>query len=857
MRLAVLIWLGIAVSCFGQPIYWPVMGDNSWFVDSVAGNDANSGRSPSAPYQTVTTLLTNNLIGANIYLKRGSIFRESFRIPTNSFVQPYGIVNYKPFGTFDGKIDNRPIISGAVVLTNAQFTLQSGSVYKYPITPPVWSATNANGIITASNVCMVWANDLRLGATPMDGGATSIVSCAAITPSWFYDNTNNILYIHKADGTTPVGDGVTYEASLRALCLYGGDGYTLFDLQSEKGYNDKNNLNDNAFDGEAGGISISCIFRQGYNHVAGVANNVDTRNNLVFNSCLIGDSDYLKINVAPTTFVAFKSSVTAPFPTVYLTNCGVYQITNNSFVIGYFAHHSGVGNFVNCFSSNCYVMNTRYGASCAFPSEDLESPMGFTAINCSLAINQSGKSQLFTDVKTYGCTNALQGVPTNVSNCKLYDVVSTGLITTTNTGVTNTIFHGAQMAFAIETDAGFLKSASNTYSGANGFYFSTTATSNSVAYSDFNDYFGIGSVFASGLPTNNSYAQWKVAFPTLDVHSVTTDPGITSPWYPSNYLMAVAADIPQMVVQPVNATVLLTNTFTVSALAQGFPTLLYQWQHAGTNLAGATQTSYSKVITNGDEGNYAVIVTNDLGSCTSSIAVLTITQPFIQYPTNLAGFPAISWWCVSSNYVTNAGVLSMADLNTNHFDLTNRSAANTMPARTAAGLNGLDYITINNDGGAPFHVSDLQSAIYTSSQPHEVVMVLSVSNVGVIGNTYVYNSKDSAHQNAVVEKIGIGFIPFAGNTFTASTVDVTNKWIVLDTVYNTTLTLFTNNVSGATGNGSQTCNGFTLGNRYDLAGPSSGYWGTFAECVTFGSVLSTTARSNLFVYFTNKYNLPP
>ncbi len=81
------------------------------------------------------------------------------------------------------------------------------------------------------------------------------------------------------------------------------------------------------------------------------------------------------------------------------------------------------------------------------------------------------------------------------------------------------------------------------------------------------------------------------------------------------------------------------ETLILSADAGGTPTLAYQWRKNGTNLPGATATSYTKPnLGVADEGNYDVVITNAFGAVTSSIAIISIqsqTFPVInQHPTN-------------------------------------------------------------------------------------------------------------------------------------------------------------------------------------------------------------------------------
>jgi hypothetical protein len=61
--------------------------------------------------------------------------------------------------------------------------------------------------------------------------------------------------------------------------------------------------------------------------------------------------------------------------------------------------------------------------------------------------------------------------------------------------------------------------------------------------------------------------------------------------------------------------------------ANGTPTLGYQWQKEGTNLAAATGTSLTLAgVQTNQAGNYTVVVTNGWGSTTSRVAVLVVNR---------------------------------------------------------------------------------------------------------------------------------------------------------------------------------------------------------------------------------------
>ena len=85
---------------------------------------------------------------------------------------------------------------------------------------------------------------------------------------------------------------------------------------------------------------------------------------------------------------------------------------------------------------------------------------------------------------------------------------------------------------------------------------------------------------------------------------------------------------PTFTTQPVAATVNLTQSFTLSALATGTPTPTYQWYKDNVAITGATSTSYtvsSAVSANG--GEYKVVATNTLNGASSSVDsnIVTVT----------------------------------------------------------------------------------------------------------------------------------------------------------------------------------------------------------------------------------------
>jgi hypothetical protein len=108
-----------------------------------------------------------------------------------------------------------------------------------------------------------------------------------------------------------------------------------------------------------------------------------------------------------------------------------------------------------------------------------------------------------------------------------------------------------------------------------------------------------------------------------------------------------------------SAMVMSGTTFTLKSDAYGVPPLAFQWRHAGTNLSGATTTSYTKSnVTVRDTGNYDVVVTNASGSITGSPLAMTI----LDLPPNATNDLRLllkfdeSTGLVAANSSTNSGV---------------------------------------------------------------------------------------------------------------------------------------------------------------------------------------------------------
>ena len=82
---------------------------------------------------------------------------------------------------------------------------------------------------------------------------------------------------------------------------------------------------------------------------------------------------------------------------------------------------------------------------------------------------------------------------------------------------------------------------------------------------------------------------------------------------------------PYILAEPNPQTVTAGQNASFSVAANGAALLAYQWQFNGSDIFGATTSSYTKInAQNADQGNYSVIITNSAGSTSSAPAFLTV-----------------------------------------------------------------------------------------------------------------------------------------------------------------------------------------------------------------------------------------
>lgn len=235
------------------------------------------------------------------------------------------------------------------------------------------------------------------------------------------------------------------------------------------------------------------------------------------------------------------------------------------------------------------------------------------------------------------------------------------------------------------------------------------------------------------------------------------------------------------------------------------------------------------------------------------------------WPTNIPGVTCYAWWEPSiSAYVTNAGVATLSNLTSmgSALDL-KQSSVGFSPTAHPNGIGSYPTLDFGLSGA-----TWLTSALYTSPQPHEVVMLLSLTNNGnavqtIIGGTNE-NTQTYTHQ---LDFGSSGTLDIKLNNVghTVTTLLKTNQWKIIDVVFNNnSSTVYTNGVQGGAATWDVTDGeaGFCLGRNlvYNSTHINAAVVALFTFTnQTLGASAWSPARSNAFYYLTNRYGLqlPP
>ena len=161
-----------------------------------------------------------------------------------------------------------------------------------------------------------------------------------------------------------------------------------------------------------------------------------------------------------------------------------------------------------------------------------------------------------------------------------------------------------------------------TVSAGSGASFSVTATGTAtLAYQWKKGTANISGATAATYSITNAQSADAGSYTVVVTNSVGS---VTSS--AATLTISAVAVAPSVSAQPQNVTVTAGSSASFTVIANGTGPLTYQWQKGGANIAGATAATYSIAsVQNGDAGNYTVVVTNSVGSATSTAATLTVS----------------------------------------------------------------------------------------------------------------------------------------------------------------------------------------------------------------------------------------
>lgn len=236
-------------------------------------------------------------------------------------------------------------------------------------------------------------------------------------------------------------------------------------------------------------------------------------------------------------------------------------------------------------------------------------------------------------------------------------------------GYTNQVVAGfadtgaAYTVFATNGAATFQVARTFGSSGTVGISYATTVAGTAASSVDYSAVSGT-LVWADGDSTNKTFSV-PVNYHSAENASITLWLQLSAPTGGAILGMPYAALVtivetgtnvaatPSLIVQQSNETIIEGQNATLSVVATGTPPITYQWQENGTNIAGATNDTYTIVDAQpANSGNYTVVISNTAGTTTTGAEISV--SPFLINDLKVAGNDVLITWTApvgSTNYV--------------------------------------------------------------------------------------------------------------------------------------------------------------------------------------------------------------
>ncbi len=184
----------------------------TFYIDSIGGSDANSGRTSLLPKQTLAATVSASVSGERIALAKGSHWRESLSL---------GALSNIAVTTYGSGAD--PIIDGSNIVTGWALASGRTNVYEKSLTH--------NGSSTAR--MRVFENGVRLTRV------ANVATCDTTPGSYVYLKGSDVspwnVQIHPLGSTIPGSDGKTYEVIVRTTAIRSsGTGFSLSGVHTRR-----------------------------------------------------------------------------------------------------------------------------------------------------------------------------------------------------------------------------------------------------------------------------------------------------------------------------------------------------------------------------------------------------------------------------------------------------------------------------------------------------------------------------------------------------------------------------------------------------------------------------------------------
>ena len=205
-----------------------------------------------------------------------------------------------------------------------------------------------------------------------------------------------------------------------------------------------------------------------------------------------------------------------------------------------------------------------------------------------------------------------------------------------------------------------------------------------------------------------------------------------------------AVQSPSITSQPVNQSVIAGQSATFSVAATGSATLNFQWKKYGTNIPGATASSYTTPATTSTDSGavFTVVVSNSAGTAISTHATLTVTANAVPptvttQPQNLSVLPGAS----ASFWVSATGTSPLTyQWKKNGSDIPGATSSSYSTPPTSNADNGAAFsVKVSNSAGTV--TSGAASLIVTAAAVAPAITSQPADQIAITGQSASFSVK--------------------------------------------------------------------------------------------------------------------